>query len=37
MALCLLSTTSCNDYLDVTPPSDVSPEKYFTTADQLGA
>ena len=37
MVLCLASMTSCNDYLDVTPPSDVSPEKYFTTADQLGA
>lgn len=29
--------SSCNDYLDVTPPSSVSPETYFTTADQLGA
>ncbi|MDE6099129.1 MAG: hypothetical protein K2G24_09600, partial [Muribaculaceae bacterium] len=28
--------SSCNDYLDVTPPSSVSPEMYFTTADQLG-
>lgn len=27
---------SCNDYLDVTPPSSVSPEMYFTTAEQLG-
>lgn len=36
---CLASAaalTSCNDYLDVTPPSDVSPETYFTTAEQLG-
>ncbi|MDE6077601.1 MAG: RagB/SusD family nutrient uptake outer membrane protein [Muribaculaceae bacterium] len=28
--------SSCDDYLDVTPPSSVSPELYFTTADQLG-
>ena len=29
--------TGCNDYLDITPPSQVTPETYFTTADQLGA
>lgn len=29
--------SSCNDYLDITPLSDVSPEVYFTTAEQLGA
>ena len=29
--------TSCNDYLDITPPSSVTPETYFNTADQLGA
>ena len=28
--------TGCNDFLDVEPPSTVSPEAYFTTADQLG-
>lgn len=28
--------TGCNDYLDVTPPSSVSPELYFTDAEQLG-
>lgn len=28
--------TACNDYLDITPPSQVSPETYFTTAEQLG-
>lgn len=32
----VMSLTSCNDYLDVTPPSTVSPEMYFTTAEQLG-
>lgn len=26
----------CNDYLDITPPSQVTPEVYFTQADQLG-
>lgn len=28
---------SCNDYLNIEPPSSVSPETYFTTAEQLGA
>ncbi len=27
---------SCDDYLEVTPPSQVTPETYFTTAEQLG-
>ena len=31
-----LGLTSCDDYLDITPPSDVTPETYFTTAEQLG-
>lgn len=31
-----VALASCNDYLDVTPPSSVSPETYFTTAEQLG-
>jgi len=31
----LFALTSCNDFLDVEPVSKVSPEKYFTTADQL--
>lgn len=26
---------SCNDYLDVEPPSQVSPEKYMATAEQM--
>lgn len=26
----------CNDYLDITPPSEVAPEVYFTDASQLG-
>ena len=29
--------SGCNDYLDITPPSDVTAEVYFTQADQLGA
>lgn len=32
-----MALTGCNDYLDITPPSNVTPESYFTTADQLGA
>lgn len=28
--------TGCDDYLDITPPSQVTPEMYFTSADQLG-
>lgn len=32
-----LAMVSCDDYLDITPPSKVSPELYFATADQLGA
>lgn len=28
--------TACDDYLDITPPSQVTPEMYFTSADQLG-
>ncbi len=27
----------CDDYLDITPPSQVTPETYFNTADQLAA
>lgn len=32
-----LAFGSCDDYLDITPPSQVSPETYFMTAEQLGA
>lgn len=32
-----LSVASCDDYLDITPPSEVSPEIYFANADQLAA
>lgn len=32
-----LSLGACNDYLDITPPSQVSPESYFNKADQLAA
>ena len=28
---------SCDDYLDITPPSQISPEVYLFTADQLGS
>lgn len=28
---------SCDDYLDIEPPSSVSPESYLVDADQLGA
>lgn len=31
-----VALTGCDDYLDITPPSTVSPEVYFTTAEQLG-
>ena len=37
VAMASLAMTSCDDYLDIEPPSQVSPETYFTTADQLGA
>ena len=30
-----MALVSCNDYLDVTPPSEVSPESYFLSATQL--
>ena len=29
--------SSCNDYLDIEPPSLVSPESYLVDGDQLGA
>ncbi len=32
-----LAFTACDDYLDITPPSQVTPDVYFTSADQLGA
>ena len=31
-----LALTSCEDFLDRQPISDVTPESYFTTADQIG-
>lgn len=30
-----LAMGSCDDYLDITPPSNISPEVYFLDADQL--
>ncbi len=36
---CLMAAsalTACDDYLDITPPSSISPEVYFTDAEQLG-
>lgn len=32
----MLAMGSCDDYLDITPPSKISPEVYFMTAEQLG-
>ncbi|MEG1660542.1 MAG: hypothetical protein RR304_08265, partial [Bacteroides sp.] len=32
-----LTMASCNDYLDREPITNVTPEAYFTTADQVGA
>lgn len=31
-----MAMAGCNDYLDITPPSNVAPETYFLTAEQLG-
>ncbi len=36
-AMALFSMSSCDDYLDIEPQSQVTPETYFTSADQLGA
>lgn len=36
VAVCF-GLAGCDDYLDITPPSQVTPETYFTTAEQLGA
>ena len=33
----LLTTTSCNDLLDLEPVSQITPEFFYQTADQLGA
>lgn len=33
----ILTMSACNDYLDIEPPSQVTPEVYFNTADQLGS
>lgn len=35
--LCLASLTACNDQLDITPQSEVSPSSYLLTADQLAS
>ena len=32
-----MALTGCDDYLDITPPSDIAPESYFKTASQIGA
>ena len=29
-----MTLAGCNDYLDITPPSQISPDLYFTTAEQ---
>ncbi len=31
-----LALTSCNDFLDRSPISDITPEDYFNTVDQSG-
>ena len=37
LAASMLTVTSCNDFLEMEPPSNVTPESYFQNADQLGA
>lgn len=37
MGLALTALVGCNDYLDIEPQSEISPEKYLYTADQLQA
>ena len=32
-----LALTSCNDFLDRSPSSDITPEDYFNTVDQVGS
>ena len=35
---CMLMTgTGCDDFLDITPPSDVAPENYLVEESQLAA
>ena len=34
-AAALLITTGCNDFLDRQPITNITPEKYFKTADEL--
>lgn len=33
----LLTATSCNDLLDLDPVSQITPDSFYKTADQLGA
>ena len=33
----LLTVTSCNDLLDLDPVSQITPDSFYKTADQLGA
>ncbi|ADV42621.1 RagB/SusD family nutrient uptake outer membrane protein [Bacteroides helcogenes] len=37
MGCTLLAATACDDYLDITPPSSVSPETYLVEESQLAA
>ncbi len=37
LGLYVFIITSCNDYLDITPPSQISPEKYLWDEDHLAA
>ena len=35
LGIAAVGMVSCDDYLDITPPSKVSPEGYFNNTDQL--
>lgn len=37
IAMIGMATVGCNDYLDITPPSQVSPETFFTNPEQLAS
>lgn len=37
LSISLLAMVGCNDYLEVAPPSQISPDTYLWSADQLGA
>jgi hypothetical protein len=37
LSLSLLTIIGCDDFLDIAPPSQIAPDTYLWTADQLGA